>query len=895
VKKRSFSLGFILFSLLSFVIATLVTISVKPPASEAATQNYTAGSTTDFVVPDGVTSIDVTVVGGKGADGTGSEYIGTGGFGATVTATIDVTPGETLRIVVGSNGADGGANGGGSGASSGGYGGGATDVRQGGTTLSDRVLVAGGGGGGGGGGLTFGATPDPSSQSGDGGDAGFSAHDGAPGEAYPSSGGHGATLSAAGTGGVGGGTGGDGSSATGGSSTNTANSGGGGGGGYFGGGSGASAGYAGGAGGGGAGSSYADESASDVSITTDTTGTPLATLTYTVLQQNDISVSSCEQLNDVGQDMSNIISTITLTQNIYCDDVDFVPMFQGSDFSGEFDGQGHTISHLTIDSSTNNSGLISSITDGANVHDVTIESGQVIAGDGVNYVGALVGYMSGGSISAAGSQIPLTCSDTSVSCGGLIGYVEATDEDIFIADSYAIGGVRGGINNIGGFVGTVRSINNNKVDFRRDFSAGLLVSNVAQNAVGGFAGSTFLAATTDTNASIINSYSRVDVVAPNASQVGGLIGIATINASSFLVDVEQVVHNSFSAGSMQGHNAVGGIVGYVEEGDYGYFALQNSFATGNMTGDLAVGGLIGLNGETGAQLQFENNYWDKTRTGASDFYGGGAFASGNNVGVPVNTDGSQSDYFFNNSTTGPFAGDDGLIWDIPDTWTLHANNFPSLNSVGPEDELPGPNDGDANNDTIPDNIQTNVQTFLEESSNKWVTIELNPGNTIFDFGQAQFGLEDPGFTYPWGYVGFSALVTQGATVPVKVYFHDVDNADFTAKKVFAGTQTFETIDDAEINYDANSRTVSVAYDVTDGSHFDLDETANGTIIDPLALAANPLPSSESVIPAPGATNANGTLANTGAVIGSISFIGVTLILAGLFMIQRRRNLMRISR
>ena len=91
-----------------------------------------------------------------------------GGKGGRVQATMSVTPGQVLNIYVGGKGdnyGNGGYNGGGGRAVSPAYrsggGGGATDIRIGGSALSDRVLVAGGGGGyqnrgvgGAGGGLT---------------------------------------------------------------------------------------------------------------------------------------------------------------------------------------------------------------------------------------------------------------------------------------------------------------------------------------------------------------------------------------------------------------------------------------------------------------------------------------------------------------------------------------------------------------------------------------------------------------------------------------------------------------------------------------------------------------------------------------------------------------------
>src|SRR6202035_1840919 len=119
-------------------------------------QSFSAtGSAQSFVVPAGVTSIDVDMSGAQGGAAQGSPAV-VGGKGGRIQATIVVTPGETLQINVGTVGTDGAAssstkaggfNGGGTGGAGipedGGGGGGATDIRQGGTALSNRILVAG--------------------------------------------------------------------------------------------------------------------------------------------------------------------------------------------------------------------------------------------------------------------------------------------------------------------------------------------------------------------------------------------------------------------------------------------------------------------------------------------------------------------------------------------------------------------------------------------------------------------------------------------------------------------------------------------------------------------------------------------------------------------------------
>jgi hypothetical protein len=119
--------------------------------------DFTASVQT-FTVPAGVTSISVDAYGASGTTSIpgygGNDYLGKGG---RVQTNLTVTPGDVLNIYVGgtfnftgsaSQNNMGGWNGGGNEGAYGGFaGGGATDIRIGGTSLSDRVIVSGGGGG----------------------------------------------------------------------------------------------------------------------------------------------------------------------------------------------------------------------------------------------------------------------------------------------------------------------------------------------------------------------------------------------------------------------------------------------------------------------------------------------------------------------------------------------------------------------------------------------------------------------------------------------------------------------------------------------------------------------------------------------------------------------------
>jgi hypothetical protein len=128
------------------------------------TFSYT-GATQTFVVPAGVTSIKIEAWGAEGGMGRNNGSLANAGKGGYVYGEKTVVPGSTLYINVGGKGTDaissssccaGGWNGGGLGAYGppwsgnyvGGGGGGASDVRLGGTALSDRIIVAGAGAGG---------------------------------------------------------------------------------------------------------------------------------------------------------------------------------------------------------------------------------------------------------------------------------------------------------------------------------------------------------------------------------------------------------------------------------------------------------------------------------------------------------------------------------------------------------------------------------------------------------------------------------------------------------------------------------------------------------------------------------------------------------------------------
>src|SRR3954468_1773080 len=129
--------------------AVALYLPLSAPSASASQTNYTSPGSRIFVVPAGVTSIDFELIGGDG-NKMGVTATTPNSRGADITATLAVTPGESLQIVVGGAGdfgrttsaGAGGFNGGGAGGLpgadggfgggvGGGGGGGATDVRRG--------------------------------------------------------------------------------------------------------------------------------------------------------------------------------------------------------------------------------------------------------------------------------------------------------------------------------------------------------------------------------------------------------------------------------------------------------------------------------------------------------------------------------------------------------------------------------------------------------------------------------------------------------------------------------------------------------------------------------------------------------------------------------------------
>jgi hypothetical protein len=239
-------------------------------------------------------------------------------------------------------------------------------------------------------------------------------------------------------------------------------------------------------------------------------------------------------------------------------------------FAGEFDGNGHKISNLSLDYDlVRPLGLFGYLAPGGRVTQVGVENVNVTA---TSCVGGLVGY-NWGTVSdsyctggVAGKGL----------AGGLVGSNHGT-----VSDCYSSGNVTGD-EYVGGLVGysagTVSDC----------YSSGNVIGD---SAVGGLAG--------QNDGTVSDSYSIVDVTGEYT--VGGLVGA---------ID-RGTVSNCYAMGNVNGDSGVGGLVG----GNDG--TVKNSYSTGSVNGNEDVGGLVGWNDAT-----VSNSFWDTETSGQATSDGG---------------------------------------------------------------------------------------------------------------------------------------------------------------------------------------------------------------------------------------------------------------------------------
>ncbi|MHC4587071.1 MAG: GLUG motif-containing protein [Planctomycetota bacterium] len=249
-------------------------------------------------------------------------------------------------------------------------------------------------------------------------------------------------------------------------------------------------------------------------------------------------INSLEDFNDFAadanywDDYTRLETDVNLAGRVYeraviapdVNDDDY--RFQGTAFTGVFDGNNYAISNFTCGAGNRSFVGLFGYIDGGQVKNLGVESGSI---SGWNNVGGLIGFKQYSSVSNCYSTGDV--SGTGIAIGGLVGNTKGT-----ISNCYSTGDVNG-VDSVGGLVGNAifSSVSN-------CYSTGD-VSGTG-DAIGGLAGYTL--------GSVSNCYSTGNV--NGDVYVGGLMGF---NRAS--------ISNCYSTGDVNGGGSVGGLMGWNSE------------------------------------------------------------------------------------------------------------------------------------------------------------------------------------------------------------------------------------------------------------------------------------------------------------------------------------------
>ena len=235
------------------------------------------------------------------------------------------------------------------------------------------------------------------------------------------------------------------------------------------------------------------------------------------------------------------------------------PNFYIPYLAGEFDGNGHRILNLTVNSDGSQVGLFGYLASSGKITQLSVHNVNVT---GACVVGGLVGGSNGiVSDCYCGGNV---AGDDYV--GGMIGH----NWDGTVGNSFSTGSVVGETD-VGGLVGINEGVLTNC------HSSSVIIGRYS---AGGLVGTS--------KGSVANCYSTGSVTAWYS--VGSLLGIN-----------EGSLTNSYSSGGVDGWYSVGGLVGINSE------TVSNSYSIASVSGRSGVGGLIGSNHGTVSDSRVEGD------------------------------------------------------------------------------------------------------------------------------------------------------------------------------------------------------------------------------------------------------------------------------------------------
>lgn len=295
-------------------------------------------------------------------------------------------------------------------------------------------------------------------------------------------------------------------------------------------------------------------------------------------------------------------------------------------YTGTFDGNGKTVSNLSITATSNNQGLFG-VVKGGTVKNFTV-SGKIEIGvaTGVQRIGGVVGWAYGNAkISDVTSNVTITDSETTSHTenryiGGVVGYLgshQGNDGSVTAAtvEKCVYNGTLSLHKNqqIGGIVGvsfnsTVKNCSNN---------GSVTASDTDSHHVAGIVGS----AQDGTTVTQCINYGAISSSGTDCT--GGIVGYTNTASITYCGNVGTVTYKGTE------DPALGGILGYVNNN--GFKGLSYCYNYGTVSsegGTTGIGAIVGTNKQSGSATYDKNYYLSTSCSSAHGTSGGGTKISG---------------------------------------------------------------------------------------------------------------------------------------------------------------------------------------------------------------------------------------------------------------------------
>lgn len=530
------------------------------------------------------------------------------------------------------------------------------------------------------------------------------------------------------------------------------------------------------------------------------------------------NISTCAELQAVDQ-TGTTGDIFNITRDIDCTGVDFVPLYQDSDdkFRGIFNGHGHSIRNLSIESEEALTALFSETATGAVIKNLRLDGGSV---NGGMWSAALVGIMRGGEVSNVHSNLEVNGTDYT---GGLIAHIYlAAGESATIKNTSTSGTVTGK-QYTGGLVGFSENSQSTLLIQQSFSSADAIAATSTEYQHGGLFGGIF---TENSNSDVVassvieDSYAVGDVSGSN--QIGGFVGSASAISSAPGAAASTIIRRSYSAGTVSGTTISGSFVGdtyMAGEPEDATVRFENNFAAALLTpvgGHAWQYGFLGLiTGE--GEPDFTNNY-----------YAAGLSEYNEECGPDIEDSGciavEDVTAFKGNHANPPFTLGGEAVWDFTNIWKTTPNNFPLLREY----------------------VLDETASLQSAVTGDPIVIAQTGCNAIENASaikETSLAAQDASISYPAGFVNFSLTgCPVGGTATVTVTFvGDFDPNDVVVRKFNANTKEYATIEDAVASTTTRNGepALQITYDITDGGELDEDNEANGIIIDPVGIGISP--------------------------------------------------------